>query len=93
MLSLEDNKSYVQLISKLFKSKEIIKLGCAFRDDLKAMHGSYPALSCYLELQSSIDVQNLYKKLEPKTTKCSLKYITHKILGIYIYKYIMTYIS
>ena len=91
LIALEGCEGFMELISELFRSTEILKLGFAFDGDVKSLIRSYPNMPCYRYIFNMIDLADLSHVVDPTSSKqMSLKTMTSKVLGIiYIYIYIL----
>ena len=91
LIALESYEEFSIFITKLFESKEILKLGYSFNGDLTGLYKSYPQ-GGFRSVDNIIDLADLSSIVDPTIkTKMSLQKMTGIVLGnllLYIYIYI-----
>jgi len=56
-------------LSRMFSSPDIIKMGLAFKNDLKLLAASYPDLGCFRECKPYLDGSSLLESRDGKVAR------------------------
>eukprot|EP00826_Nyctotherus_ovalis_P063846 TRINITY_DN9362_c0_g1_i3.p1 TRINITY_DN9362_c0_g1~~TRINITY_DN9362_c0_g1_i3.p1 ORF type:complete len:374 (-),score=69.06 TRINITY_DN9362_c0_g1_i3:283-1404(-) len=80
LVKLENNEDFKKLISSLFMSMSIFKLGLGLKEDMRLICSSYPSMACFRHMFNYVDISDLYKETHPHEKQSSLAAVTEKML-------------
>lgn len=80
LVKLENNDDFKSLITSLFMSMSIVKLGLGLKEDMRLICSSYPSMGCFRHMFNYVDISELYKETHPHEKQSSLAAVTEKML-------------
>eukprot|EP00698_Gefionella_okellyi_P025976 TRINITY_DN9758_c0_g1_i1.p1 TRINITY_DN9758_c0_g1~~TRINITY_DN9758_c0_g1_i1.p1 ORF type:complete len:480 (-),score=108.40 TRINITY_DN9758_c0_g1_i1:28-1467(-) len=78
---LNKNPLYAALMGELLSSKDIRKLGCGMKDDVRRLVSSHSSLKCYNELHNVTNVSDAFVAAYPGLERGALKRMAAYVLG------------
>lgn len=75
-------KEISNALSRLMKSKQIIKVGYQLSSDIRRIFASYPHLPCFQEVHSTLEISSFIKRILHITKQKKSRYITMSLAAM-----------